>query len=295
MPSPGASPSVVRALCALLHTCLLCHAYRIKYFVMRNLVLSRVLSCLSHKHRVVQVDILRLVKSVVALKDDFYHRHIVKHDLLRPLFSQIDCSKDNMITSLVLDLLEYVRVEKISVLTEYIVCKYASVLETVRHAESFDKLRLRYEQSLEGALGESDGARVEGHRGRGRGRAGAEEEDAAYFDGDDDADSYESLASAPADRPPSALRALCSVYHDSDDSEGAEDSPLLDRLHKRKRADLSEPPPAADYDAVPLPPLRAKYQQGDDEDLPVFLERRPSSRTAAKPTMGFNLLSKQLS
>lgn len=94
------------------------------------------------------------MRAVLAVKDDFYHRHIVKLDLLKPVFAVLSeiGIKDNMVVSAILDLVEFIRIENIRVLVEYIVEKYSAVLQQLEHVDIYDKLLIRYEQTKDSSI-----------------------------------------------------------------------------------------------------------------------------------------------
>jgi hypothetical protein len=93
------------------------------------------------------VGAVKFVRSILATKDDFYHRHIVKLDLLKPLLGALvgSAKKDNLISSAISELVEYVRTESIRLLAEYIVEKHSHCFQGA-HRELLDRLVIRYEQ-----------------------------------------------------------------------------------------------------------------------------------------------------
>ena len=81
---------------------------------------------------------------------------------MRPMFEVLDefGSRDNLIVSSILEIVEYIRTENIKVLIEYIFEKYSSKLQSLDHVETYDKLQIRYEQIKDG---ETNGFDVEMH------------------------------------------------------------------------------------------------------------------------------------
>ena len=84
------------------------------------------------------------------MKDDFYLRHMVKFNILQPIFKLLskNGSKDNLIVSSIIELVEFIRLEKINSLVTYIVEKHASAFENLTH-ECFELLQKQYDQHLE--------------------------------------------------------------------------------------------------------------------------------------------------
>jgi protein phosphatase 4 regulatory subunit 3 len=54
---------------------------------------------------------VRFLRACVGILDDFYNRYIVKNNLLAPVFALLraNAARDNLLTSAVMDLLEFVR------------------------------------------------------------------------------------------------------------------------------------------------------------------------------------------
>lgn len=68
-------------------------------------------SVLSSPVRSLYICALKFTKSILAVKDDFYHRHIVKFDLFKPIFDLLakTSKHDNLVTSVIVDIVEFVR------------------------------------------------------------------------------------------------------------------------------------------------------------------------------------------
>jgi hypothetical protein len=101
--------------CDLLSHCVKTHTYRMKYFVLRNNIVGRVLELLKYDDKFLKLAALRFVRACVGVKDDFLNRHFVKKDHLTPVFALFVANhpKDNLISSAIIDLVEYIRTENI--------------------------------------------------------------------------------------------------------------------------------------------------------------------------------------
>ena len=99
-----------RLLLDIFSLCVHGHTYRMKYFIMRNSVISRTLRVLESNHRQLHVGAIKFVRTIIATKDEFYNRHIVKLDLLRPVLEALTGSakRDNLISSAIAELVEFV-------------------------------------------------------------------------------------------------------------------------------------------------------------------------------------------
>lgn len=175
----------------LLAYCVRAHTYRMKFFVLRNNLVGRVLSLLKQPDKFLKLAALRFVRACVGAKDDFLNRHLVKKGHLSPVFALFAANggRDNLLSSAVIDLVEFVRTENIKSLVEHIVGSFLPSFESVEYVTTFKSLVLRNEQNLEvhddsssGGAGGAGGSGVsEWRKAR-----DAQEEDEAYFDADDD-------------------------------------------------------------------------------------------------------------
>ena len=133
LPTDPSSPQDMSAIFAsrkfILEIFCLCvsgHAYRMKYFILRNNVIGRVSKLLLCENKTFHLGAIRMLRTIIAAKDEFYYRHIVKFDLMKPVITtfQSNHSKDNLVNSAIAEMLQFVREESISTLIEYIVEKY---------------------------------------------------------------------------------------------------------------------------------------------------------------------------
>jgi hypothetical protein len=70
-----------------------------------------------------------------SVKDaEFYAKHVVKADVLKPLFATFSSisKRDNLVTSAVFELLDFIKTENIKVLIVYIVERYSEVLQELQ-------------------------------------------------------------------------------------------------------------------------------------------------------------------
>ena len=155
-----------RILFDILIHCVQYHSYRMKYFMMRNNVIGKLVSncflspapaspspsCFPAT-REMQLNAIRFVKTIISAKDDFYYRHIVKLDVMKPIFhsfQQISANRrDNLVSSSIYDLMYFVKTENIRVLICYIVENYAECFRNLEFVDVFERLRVRYEQIMD--------------------------------------------------------------------------------------------------------------------------------------------------
>ena len=66
-------------VCELLCFCVNNHSYRIKYFILRNNILFKVLKLASSREKCLVLAALRFFRTCIGLKDEFYNRYIIKN------------------------------------------------------------------------------------------------------------------------------------------------------------------------------------------------------------------------
>lgn len=121
--------------------CVRAHCYRMKFFVLTSRLLASVLKLLSPKSsssvpsgdRCLKLSSLRFLRSVLSIKDEFYHRHIVQHNLFAPVFEAFRANPvgDNLVSSAIIEMCNFVRTENIKSLLAYIVTRHLSLKSSV--------------------------------------------------------------------------------------------------------------------------------------------------------------------
>ncbi|EOD38981.1 hypothetical protein EMIHUDRAFT_223819 [Emiliania huxleyi CCMP1516] len=130
-------------LSARQHVCeLLCffvtrHTYRIKYFILRNNVLCRVLRLAKVRDKGLVLAAIRFFRTCIGLKDEFYNRYIVKNRCFEPVVAQLlaNLGRDNLVHSAILELLEFVRRENVRSLVAHLADAYGERFRTLKHVE----------------------------------------------------------------------------------------------------------------------------------------------------------------
>ena len=250
-------------VCELLCFCVTKHSYRIKYFILRNNILFKVLKLASHKDKSLVLASVRFFRTCIGLKDEFYNRYIVKNRCFDPVLTQLyeNRTRDNLLHSAILELFEFIRRENIKSLISHIVDAYEERLKPLSHSDIFKGLLIKYDQNEEfrnaggsgmapsgngsgGSISASGGsstfagsAAALGARRAANVYVGArrafpdEDEDSAYFNAsDDDEEDGSTAATAPVgdsvqDVNASSCSSLSGSTHaDSVSSHGAYDT-----------------------------------------------------------------------
>lgn len=133
----------------LLSFCVQTHGFRIKYFVLNKDIISKVLRLLHSRDKHLVLSAIRFARTCVGLKDDFYNRHIVKLNLFSSIFDIFVSNgpRNNLINSAIIELLEFVRMEKIRLLIKYIVETFGDKLNSIDYVDTYTRLKEAYEQN----------------------------------------------------------------------------------------------------------------------------------------------------
>lgn len=154
----------------LLSFCVRAHMHRTKFFLLKSRVLGSIMKLLGpHQHlhgssgdRCLKLAALRLLRAILSVNDEFYFRHIIQHDLFAPVFEAFRSNPvgDNLVSSAIIEMCDYIHTENIKSLLEYIVTKHLSpadsenatpTLEDVSspYVSTFTVLRKAYESNMQ--------------------------------------------------------------------------------------------------------------------------------------------------
>lgn len=146
------SPDILSNITELLCFCVLHHSYRIKYYFLRNNVIEKVLCLTRRKEKYLVAAAVRFLRTILSRNDAYLNRHIVSHNLFEPVIQAFTANGNryNLLNSAVLELIEFIRKENIKCLVEYLLNKFSDQLEKLDCVGTFQALKLKYEQTLDG-------------------------------------------------------------------------------------------------------------------------------------------------
>ena len=279
--SPSAVANSRRVLVDLLCLCVGGHSYRMKYFVMRNGAISLILRLMKSTRRYLQLSAIKFLRTIVASKDEFYFRHLVKLDLLSPIVDILKQGKDGIVTSAVLELIDYICREGIKTLVGYLVEKHSDCFVGPICTELSEKLKWVKDQARGAELGLAGKGVGSGGNGAGSSLASValrqkrqqeqdrDSEDEYFFD--DDVFSFDA---APPSSDANALSYIAATYAQDevgDDLEKTVYSLMGDTAEVESKESQPQPPP--------LPPLRPKFEFDDGPDTLVRVRTKESDLT----------------
>jgi protein phosphatase-4 regulatory subunit 3 len=98
-------------ICELMCFCVQHHRFRIRYYVMRNNVVEKILRLTRRREKYLVVAAVRFLRTCIALKDEFYYRYIVKHNCFEPVIAAFlaNGNRYNLLNSAVLELIDFIR------------------------------------------------------------------------------------------------------------------------------------------------------------------------------------------
>lgn len=135
----------------LLSFCVEHHAYHIKNFITNKDLLKRILVLMKSTHTFLVLGALRLLRKIIAIKDDFYNRHIVKYNLFAPVVDAFirNNGRYNLLESAILELFDFIKLEDIKILCNYIVENFIKIFDEIEYVQTFKHIKARYEQHQE--------------------------------------------------------------------------------------------------------------------------------------------------
>ena len=141
----------------LLSFCVKHHQYRIKSYMLHNNVIAKVLRLLNCREKHVKLTAIRFVRTCIALKDEFYNKKMVKHNLLKPIFKLFieNGPRDNLINSTVIELVDFVTKNQITTLASYIVNEFhvnSNAKNIVEKDVAFDFSKITYVKTFKEIL-----------------------------------------------------------------------------------------------------------------------------------------------
>uniref|UniRef100_A0A1B6LV67 Uncharacterized protein n=1 Tax=Graphocephala atropunctata TaxID=36148 RepID=A0A1B6LV67_9HEMI len=186
----------------LLSFCVEHHTYNIKNCILSKDLLRRILVLMRSSHTFLVLCALRFMRKIIALKDEFYNRYIVKGNLFGPVIDAFirNNGRYNLLDSAILEMFEYIKLEDIKTLCSHVVETYSKIFDEVDYVQTFKALKLRYHQhqdkkDREKAALDSVPSILRNNRYR-RDQRQLEEEEEMWFNEEDDFDDGEAVVPA---------------------------------------------------------------------------------------------------
>lgn len=132
----------------LLSFCVEHHTYHIKNCILNKDLLRRILVLMKSTHKFLVLCALRFMRKLIALKDEFYNRYIIKGNLFAPVVDAFVFNKGryNLLDSAIIEMFEFIKLEDIKTLCSHVVENYGKSLDNICYVQTFKALKLRYDQ-----------------------------------------------------------------------------------------------------------------------------------------------------
>ncbi|KAK9687405.1 Phosphatase 4 regulatory subunit 3 [Popillia japonica] len=158
----------------LLSFCVEHHTYHIKNCILNKDLLRRILVLMKSTHKFLVLCALRFMRKLIALKDEFYNRYIIKGNLFALRFMRkLIALKDefynryiikgnlfapvvdafvrnngryNLLDSAIIEMFEFIKLEDIKTLCSHVVENYGKCLDDICYVQTFKSLKSRYDQ-----------------------------------------------------------------------------------------------------------------------------------------------------
>lgn len=188
----------------LLSFCVEHHTYHIKNCILNKDLLRRILVLMKSTHKFLVLCALRFMRKLIALKDEFYNRYIIKGNLFAPVVDAFVRNKGryNLLDSAIIEMFEFIKLEDIKTLCSHVVENYGKCLDDICYVQTFKSLKSRYDQhqdkmkDRERSTLESVPSILRNSRYR-RDQRQLEEEEEMWFNDDDDFDENETTIVTP--------------------------------------------------------------------------------------------------
>ncbi|KAJ8953032.1 hypothetical protein NQ314_007406 [Rhamnusium bicolor] len=190
----------------LLSFCVEHHTYHIKNCILNKDLLRRILVLMKSTHKFLVLCALRFMRKLIALKDEFYNRYIIKGNLFAPVVDAFvrNNGRYNLLDSAIIEMFEFIKLEDIKTLCSHVVENYSKCLDDICYVQTFKALKLRYDQhqdklkdrernSLDGVPSILRNSRYR------RDQRQMEEEEEMWFNEDDDFDDNDAVLPATND------------------------------------------------------------------------------------------------
>jgi protein phosphatase-4 regulatory subunit 3 len=139
---------ILSNICELLCFCVVHHPYKIKVNFLRSNSVEKILTLTHRREKVLVVAAVRFMRTVIARNDELLLSHVIKFNSLKPIIEVFVENGDryNMLHSVVLELLEYIRKENLNSLVIHVTKSFWDQLVRFEKLGSIQAFKLKYQQ-----------------------------------------------------------------------------------------------------------------------------------------------------
>ncbi|KAM0823544.1 hypothetical protein ACQ4PT_070804 [Festuca glaucescens] len=186
----SAKPEILLHICEFLCFCVLHHPYKMKVNFLKSNSMEKILSLTHRRERFLVVAAVRFMRTVIGTNDELLISHVIKLKMLKPIVEAFveNGSRDNLLQSTTLELLEYIRKENKKSLVLYVVDSFWNQLVKFGHLESIQAFRLKYQEFVDRA--ETEETTSVGHMRKKAEERGLDKEEEDYFNTDSNEEDF---------------------------------------------------------------------------------------------------------
>ncbi|KAF9149457.1 Platinum sensitivity protein [Linnemannia schmuckeri] len=269
--------SLCESICQILSFMVRHHTFRSKYYVLSSGIVAKMCLLMKNRDMHIRLCALRFFRTCVGLNDDFYHRYLIKHNVVQHIMDMLLATgnKNNLVNSACIEFFDFIRSENIKSLINHIVPLYRDQIKDIEYVATFKGLIRRYEQQHDTSIADAEAAEVaasetssakRGQEHNAWSSSTVDDDEEAYFNNSDDELEVPDGGKQEDDPPTSDLRRRVVAGSDSDSDSEEQGITAMD----------AEPVLASQASLLlPLtPPTRRKLvpygEDDDDEDEGVF-------------------------
>jgi len=272
-------------VCELLAFTVTHHGFRAKAYILRHGVMQQAMRLMAASQRFLQLAPVRLLRSIVGTKDDGYHRYVAKNGLFAPLLRSFQqCLQPpalggNLLISVTLEVLEFIRIENIKILVDHLCKKHGDLLQAytprfkvvegllLKHLQNQECEAFPPEQHTAGGPIATSGS-VGGRSGRQRSPGREEDDDdEAYFESLDDEDDVADQAA------PQGAKSLTPEQQEEATCRASEEAEANRRAAEERRARM-------------IAAAGRAFGSGNEGGTPLLLKsNQGTSQTGEAPTL----------
>ncbi|OTF81076.1 serine/threonine-protein phosphatase 4 regulatory subunit 3-like [Euroglyphus maynei] len=142
------APILAATSLPLLTFCIEHHAYHIRSYLLHKEIVCRIMILTKSRHTFLVLTVIRFMRKLVALKDEFYNRHIVTLNQFQPIIDAFLSNRGryNLLDSAVIDLFEFIDQNEIHTLLTYTIERFwKNKLERIDYVRTFKSMKRRYD------------------------------------------------------------------------------------------------------------------------------------------------------
>jgi hypothetical protein len=140
-----------RQFCMILTMLIFCvknHTQLMRSYIIKHDLLTYICVFLKSKHHLTVIKVCRLIRRILDLRDEVYHRHIRDKKLFTPIVDAFNANghRYNLLNSSFLDLFEFIQQENIATLIDYIGSEHMNELEHHNYVKTFMSFKRKFEK-----------------------------------------------------------------------------------------------------------------------------------------------------